>query len=210
MITDRTAVKRKSFVSIRLKKISFLKIIVILFFLGMIYGALLIGLGQAQTQEQLSFLTEQFINKRAEQSIFYTFIGSFNSSAVLLLGSFLLGLSAVGQPGALALPVFNGLGLGLSMAYLYSTQGFQGILFTLVLILPSAIISTIALVLATNESVRFSNSIFRMLFPGKYEAPSSNHLKLYLMRFGVLLLFDVAAALVDSVFTFLFAGFFSI
>ena len=109
---------------------------------------------------------------------------------------------------ALFLPVFHGLGLGISMAYLYSMQGFQGILFTLILILPSAAISTIALFLGTRESVRFSNSIFRMLFPEKYEVPQQSGLKLYLIRFGVLLLFDVAAAMVDSVCTFLFAGFF--
>lgn len=208
MMTDQMISRKKTCFSVRLKRIHFIKVIVVLFLIGMVYGALLVGLGQAQTQEQLSFLTEQFIGKRAEQSIMYTFIGSFNSSAVLLLALFVLGFCAVGQPVALFLPVFHGLGLGISMAYLYSTQGFQGILFTLILILPSAAISTIALFLGTRESVRFSNSIFRMLFPEKYEVPQQSGLKLYLIRFGVLLLFDVAAAMVDSVCTFLFAGFF--
>ena len=125
MMTDQMVSRKKTCFSVRLKRIHFIKVIVVLFLIGMVYGALLVGLGQAQTQEQLSFLTEQFIGKRAEQSIMYTFIGSFNSSAVLLLALFVLGFCAVGQPVALFLPVFHGLGLGISMAYLYSTQGFQ-------------------------------------------------------------------------------------
>lgn len=208
MITKRIVAGNKPFFSVRLKKIGFIKIIGILFFLGMLYGALLVGLGQAQTQEQLSFLTEQFINKRADQSIVYTFISSFNSSVILLSCLFLLGLCAVGQPIALFLPMFHGLGLGVSMAYLYSSQGLKGILFSIALILPSAIPSTISLVLGARESVRFSNSVFRSLFPEKYETPKKSGMKLYLLRFGALAIFDIASAMIDSVCTFLFAGFF--
>ena len=208
MITKRLVNGNNPFFLVRLKKIGFIKIIVILFFVGMLYGSLLVGLGQAQTQEHLAFLTEQFLNKRVDQSIIYTFISSFNSSAIMLLCLFLCGFCAVGQPIALFLPIFHGLGIGVSMSYLYYSQGLKGMLFSIALILPSAIPSTISLVLGTRESVRFSNTIFRSLFPEKYETPKNNGVKLYLLRFVTLVIFNIVSAMIDSVCTFLFAGFF--
>lgn len=197
-----------SFISFHLKKINFIKIIFILFLLGMIYGALLMGLSDEQTLNALSFLTEQFVNKRAEQSIIITFFSSFSSSILLLLALFLVGFCAIGQPFALFIPVFHGLGLGMSMAYMYATQGLQGVLFSILLILPQAAISTFAIILGTRESVRFSNMFFHYFMPDKYESPQTGALKLYLTKFAVLTGFIALSALVDSICTFLFAGFF--
>ncbi len=206
----RSKKRKKSLLfSFRLSNMSLFKILLILFLLGMVYGALMVGFGQAQTSDQLSILTDQFINKRAEQSIVFTFFNSFSSSMLLLFAAFLLGFCAVGQPGSFFIPLFRGLGLGLSTAYLYAQRGWQGALFTLILILPTAAISTFALLLASKESIRFSNRMFKMLLPDRFESDiDGDTLRLYLLRFFVLMGLIALSALVDTLCTFLFAGFF--
>lgn len=201
-------VRRPSFNLPGLKKISFLKVLFILFFIGMIYGALLVGLSDSGIQNKLAFLTQEFVNKRTEQSIVFTFFSSFGSSMMLLIILFLLGFWAIGQPAALFVPIFRGLGLGMSMAQMYVAYNFKGVLFCLILILPQVIISTIGLLLGTRESVRFSNVFFRYFLPGKYDPPESGLFKMYLLKFIVLTGFMAASAAVDGICTFLFAGFF--
>ncbi len=187
----------------------FLKAIFILFLLGMIYGAVMVSVSSQESLDKMSFITGQFIDKRAQQSIFLTFFNSLYSSGILLAALFVLGFCAIGHPVSLFIPFFRGLGLGLSMGYLYQNDGLKGVVFCLLLIIPQAFFSTLSLILATRESVRFSNLFLSLLFPKKLEQSQAPHLlKLYLTKFGVLAGLIAVSALVDSVCTFLFAGFF--
>lgn len=98
------------------------------------------------------------------------------------------------------------------MAQIYLSFSFKGILFCLILIVPHAIISTIAIVLAAKESIRFSNQFFMMLINHSSVETESSHnnfsLKLYITKFIVLIGILLLAALIDSTFTFLFTRFF--
>ena len=199
--------KQKAFFSIYLKQINLMKVLFVLFVLGMIYGAALIGLNQDEALSQLGGVMQRFINKRAEQSIIITLISSFSSSMVLIIVLFLTGFFSIGQPVAFFIPIFQGLGVGLSTAYLYSSKGVGGVLFCLLLIAPSAFISTFALLLGSRESIRFSNKNLKTLFPRKFNQNMQGELQLYLKRFAALTFFQTISAIVDSVCTFLFARF---
>lgn len=200
--------KQGTFFSIFLKKIKLTKVLFVLFLVGMVYGAMLVSLNQEEALKQLGSLMQKFIDKRAEQSIVITFFSSFISSMFLIIVLFILGFFSIGQPCSFFIPLFHGLGLGLSSAYLYSCRGIQGIFFCLVLIAPSAIISTFTLLLGAKESIRFSNKNFKTLFPKKYDQDMQGALKIYVTKFLVLSLFQLISAFVDMIFTFLFARFF--
>lgn len=187
---------------------TFLRLIIVLFFLGLLYGAVLSSASSQDTLDKLSFVTQGFMSKRAEQSLFYTFFNSLASSAILLLLLFVFGFSAIAQPVSLLVPVFRGLGLGVSMGYFYLNDGFKGAAFCLLLIVPQALISTLALVLGTRESIRFSNTFFSILLPKK-EIETDGAFRLYFTKFGVLFCILLIAAVIDCICTFLFAGFFS-
>ena len=200
-------IRQKAFFSLYLKKINLIKLLFVLFVLGMIYGAALIGLNQDEALAQLGGVMQRFISKRAEQSVIITLISSFSSSMVLITILFLIGFFSIGQPIALLIPVFQGLGVGLSTAYLYSSRGFGGVLFCLLLILPSAFISTFALILGSRESIRFSSKNLKTLFPQKFNQNMKGELGLYLKRFAALTFFQAISAIVDAICTFLFARF---
>lgn len=201
-------IKNISRLSNQIRKITQFKVLLFVFVIGIIYGSLLLVFNKVPNTGQLFTITQQFINKRAEQSIVYTFIGSLNSSLVLILLLFLLGFFALGQPFSIFIPLFHGLGLGLSITYLYQTIGVKGLLYTLILILPAQIICTLALILAARESLRFSNKIFRLLIPSRYDEVITDDLKLYILRFLVIILIIISSSIVDTLCTFFFAKFF--
>ena len=200
-------IKQKAFFSIYLKQINLMKVLFVLFILGMIYGAALIGLNQDEAVGQLGGVMQRFISKRAEQSVFITLVSSFCSSMVLTIVLFFVGFFSIGQPVAFFVPVFQGLGIGLSTAYLYASKGIGGIIFCLLLIAPTAFISTFSLLLGSRESIRFSNKNLKMLFPQKFNQDMQGELGLYLKRFAALAFFQAVSAIVDAVCTFLFARF---
>ncbi len=208
-MTNMLNLKKKAFFSVYLKNINLIKILFVIFIVGMIYGAMLIGLNRDEAVNQLGSMMQKFIDKRIEQSIFITFASSFFSSMVLIVILFFTGFISIGQPIAFFIPMFQGMGIGLSTAYLYSSKGINGIIFCLVLIAPTTIISTLTLLLGSKESIRFSNKILKTLFPQKFDQNMQGELKLYLKRFSALTIFQLISAFTDTICTFLFARFLS-
>lgn len=179
-----------------------------LFFVGMLYGVLVINSYGSSLNDILSSMINTFVDSRLEQSLFSTFITSFNSSLILIVISFLFGFCSISQPLTMLIPVFRGLGLGLCMGYLYSGYGFKGVGFSLILIIPHMFISTLAIIISSKESIKLSN-----LFLGTFVAKLSNSItfksvKLYCIKHSILLLFIFISAIIDCLFTFLFARFF--
>ncbi|MEG0614901.1 MAG: hypothetical protein RR540_04020 [Oscillospiraceae bacterium] len=154
----------------------------------------------------LSFITQGFIKNRAEQTILQTFTSSFSSAALIVIACFLGGFSAIFQPAEILIPLFRGVGLGTSIAYIYTAFGIKGFFITLIIIIPNAVISSIAIVFAARESFRMSNSIGKYLFLGQIgDIKEKISVKLYLLKFVILFVIISMSALLDSILTFVFA-----
>lgn len=186
----------------------FLLVLFLLFFFGVVYGALVISQGSRQLMDTLSFMTDNFLSLRSEQSLLQTFFRSFGMHLGMMAVLYVMGFSAISQPVSLFIPAFYGLGFGLSVGYLYSSMGAKAILVTAVIILPHAMISTVALILAVRESVRLSNLFLAGFVPKLTGSVSLKAVKLYSVKYLILLLFMLLASFVDGIFTFLFARFF--
>ena len=199
--------KKKIFFSFSLKKINLFKILFILFTFGFLCGTILICTNNAETLKQLNILMQKFLKNRTEQSIFITFFSSFFSSIVSIAALFFLGFFPLGQPISFFIPIFHGLGLGLSTAYLYSFNGLKGVIFSILIIAPSEIIFTLILLLGSKFSIKFSNMNFKNLFPEKFKQKNKGTVKIYIKRFISLLCLSLIAAIVDGLTTFSFARF---
>lgn len=203
-----------------------LLLLFMLLLLGELIGSFMMRGTELSASGTLPFLTQGFLAARGEQSLLETFTSSLSSSALLMLPAFLLGFCAIAQPVIVFLPLFRGLGLGLSMAYLYAAYGWRGVFACLVLILPNAVLSSLAILMACREALRMSALFLSCAFgtgsppadpegePVPYPAGGRVDMRLafrlYLVKFALLLGVAVAASLVDSVFTFLFAGMLSL
>ena len=120
-------------------------------------------------------------------------LGEACFSTVVLVGLlYLLGLWACGVPFILPVPLFHGIGLGLTEAYYYHT-GLPGVGIVAALVMPIGLLNGAVLIAACAESVRLSSCLSRRLLPGGEEGTLWSGFRLYSLRF---LLFLAAAMMV--------------
>ncbi len=123
-------------------------------------------------------------------------LSSCFSTLCLLMVLFLSGLSACGAPITAFVPLFYGLGLGLSQAY-WGSQGQSGLLISALWVWPHSVIETIALLMGCCEALRLSLRIAAQLVPGGTIGSLWRDFKLYLLRFLLFLLIALSAGVVD-------------
>ena len=169
------------------------------FLFGLVLGTIFSVHADNQVLERFRLLFFSSITQRISGPFYMILAASFASSFCFLLFCFLCGLSLW---GFLAVPfflLFRGYGLGLTAGFLCCAYQWQGALFHLLVILPGAFCSSLALILASREALRASR---RLLILGEF------HAKPYFMRFCFSLLLALAAAVADAAasacFAFLF------
>ncbi|MCL2054557.1 MAG: hypothetical protein FWG90_09045 [Oscillospiraceae bacterium] len=177
----------------------------ILFLIGVLFGTILYRLN-SESADKLSELAGSFIAGRLEQTFWQTLVNSFAGAFILLLVCFVLGFGAIFQPLEAMIPVFRGIGLGVSLAGMYSRYGAGGVGISLVLIVPNGVISALVLIIGVREAMRMSNSIGAIVFTRKSGFEPVDY-KLYFTKFIVLTAILTVSSLADSLLTFLFAGF---
>ena len=121
------------------------------------------------------------------------------SPLLLLAGLYLLGLWACGVPFILAVPLFHGLGLGLSEAYYYST-GLSGVATVATCVMPVGLLTAAVLTMAGAESLRLSLCLSRQLLPSGERDEVPDSFRLYNLRY---LLFAGATLLIGLLDVFL-------
>lgn len=184
----------------------FIVFLMALVLVGVLIGTLAFCNMSTGEISDLSFITQGFIKNRAAQTFFETLSASFTSAGFLVLLCFLLGFGAISQPAELLIPIFRGIGLGTSIAYIYTSYGTRGFFITLVIIVPHAVISSVAIVIAARESMRMSNLFTGYAFTSGRETEMRTNIKLYLLKFLVLFAIIGISSFLDSILTFLFAG----
>ena len=135
-------------------------------------------------------------------------LGSSCFSTFLLLALlFLCGLSACGAPVTALVPVFFGLGIGLTEAYYYGIGG-AGILFTALFVIPHNLLAAAALLMGCSESLRMTLLLSGQLLPSVHCGGLWQDFKLYCMRFAMFLGIMLAAGVVDVLMRSLFLQWF--
>lgn len=105
----------------------------------------------------------------------------------------------------------KGFGIGLCAGYLYGTYQLQGVGFYLLVMLPGAFLSSIAMLLQGKEAFYFSKSILTALLPKRLkgkQSPPPNFTK-YLVASSYILILAALAAALDVLTSLCFSGVFS-
>ncbi len=158
--------------------------------------------------ESLGSFQKSFIERRSGMEVSRVLVSSLASSSLLLAAEFLLGMCAVGQPFELAVPVFRGMGLGLTLAQLYAAYGSGKMLFSMGLILPSGIITALVLIAGARESLALSCVYFKLTLSDRQEKGLAESFKLYAAKFMVLEAALALAAAVDCITSYFLIGYF--
>ena len=163
-------------------------VLAVLFLAGVAYGAVLAADLDAETLKSMDSLTRGFLLGRAGESFGWIVLRSLGAGLMLLLGMFLCGFSAVGQPFSIAILLFRGIGLGLSLGYFYGNLEGQGILSAAGMLLPSGALAGYALILGCRDALRMSSGA----------AMSRRTFRVYGVKFLILTGMEIGAALLDG------------
>lgn len=126
-------------------------------------------------------------------------------AAIFLSGTCMVG--AVLTPVIIAL---RGAMLGMIMSYSYVHSSLTGIVFNLLIIIPAAVVSSMALILSGREAFGFSLSLARLALPGTKCEKLDRDFKLYCMRQIFVLVFFAAAVILQTVMASSFYSFFNL
>ncbi len=177
--------------------------------IGMIFGAVYARSAENTVLEKLDFIFFSNYKTRISQTLFTTFTSSVASSFLFLLLCFLSGMSLWGSAFVPLILFFRGFGLGLTSGYIYAFYGFKGILFNAIVILPSAFLSSVCVIFAARESIRYS-----VLLAAAERSRHSNEtdytVRTYLNRYALLLILLLGSGVLDVICTACFAGIFSL
>lgn len=129
-----------------------------------------------------------------------TFISSSSVIAVI----FCTGFFAVGQPASMLALIYRGFGIGLSVAITYMTFGKNGFYITLIFIIPKILATSVIIMLGARESIKLSNIIYSYLFRGISEDNMTRYIRLYCIKFIVLIFFCFVTAVADGGLNYFF------
>ena len=177
-----------------------------LFVAGVIAGTLLLREAGEETIALLDKLMGGFVESRQGGSLYENFASAAGSSLLFLGIVFICGFCAIAQPFIVMAPLIRGMGFGFSTASLFARYGTSAIGFVGVLVLPGALVSTIAILLCCRQSLRLSSMFLAMVRPAGNREGEAYSLGNYFLSFifgGALCL---AAAFLEAVLYFLFAN----
>ncbi len=130
--------------------------------LGLVLGCLSVKSADEKTLSLLSMITGGFIKNST--SVSEHFFSAVGSDFLMLLILYILGFCVFSHPFSMLILLYCGIGVGVSVSFLYHTYGTGAILYSAVLIAPSASVSILTLVFAAAESVKMAGFLFRRSF----------------------------------------------
>lgn len=169
--------------------------------LALFAAAMIIGAGTLKyTSDYIGDYTDIFdmyALMRSNEKMYTIFFNSISVNLFFILLINFAGLSCIGIPLTVFIIILKGLGLGYFSGFLFSEFSMSGIGYYLITVLPGAVISNTALLLACNNSAFLSADILAVILSKKQ--PDENIIKNYLKKSAVIIAICIIASIIDSV-----------
>ncbi|MDR2646502.1 MAG: stage II sporulation protein M [Oscillospiraceae bacterium] len=175
-----------------------------LFGLGLFFGSkaeddLTSGLAEIARGQQFA--------QTGQKGLFAGALSYFATDFLFLSAAFLFGLCAIGLPFVLFLPIIRGMGIGAISSWYYINYGAAGLGYGMLVLFPATIISMLAMLTYCKESMLMAGDM--LLVAAKKSEQAEVNLRLFALRFAVLLIPCALASVVDAACHLMFAGLFS-
>ncbi|CQR46750.1 Stage II sporulation protein M [Paraliobacillus sp. PM-2] len=175
---------------------------IILFLIGIIFGAVIVNSMDFIQKQNLSFYVDQFLNRLVEgpiagkQEILKTsFIYHFQYLALF----FILGLSVIGLPIIWILMFIKGVVVGFSVGFFVNKLEWSGLLFSAASIAPQNLIIIPIYLLASGIAMIFSLTLIQKIFSRKLQKePIGQYLVQYIVIFVILIAGSGIASLIEA------------
>lgn len=182
---------------------------IISFLFAIISAGVLLGTLIFKERDSSDFLSDYlcqgFVAAGGSQSAMDAFSISLSWTSFFVVSMFMLGFCSISQPLEFLLLFYRGIAIGMSLSYIYSYYGVKGALSAIFTVIPYAIITSVIMVFAAREAIRMSNLYIFWLVGRVHEDDNNAQLKLYIIRFAVLMFFVLLASVIDCTISYLLA-----
>jgi len=172
------AMKKKKYQNIMTNHIrehsSIYLFIIVLFFMGVIFGAIVVNSISLSQKEDLYYYLSQFFGQVTNGQVAESrdlFFQSLSHNSKYIGFIWLLGISIIGLPIILILLFIKGMLVGFTVGFLVNQMGWHGFLLSFVSILPQNLIVIPIFIISATLSVAFSLKMIRQQFMKKKGEP---------------------------------------
>ncbi|QFT89502.1 Stage II sporulation protein M [Bacillus sp. THAF10] len=175
--------------------------IVVLFFMGVIFGAIVVNsMNFTQKQDLLGYMS-RFFGQVEEGNFANTkdiFFQSYFHNIKYVLLMWVLGISIIGLPVILILLFLRGVVIGFTVGFLVNQLSWEGFLLSFVSILPQNMVAIPAYIIIGTLSVAFSLKMIRQQFVKRIQEPFFQHFLRYSMAMGLICVLLVPASFIEA------------
>lgn len=175
--------------------------VVVLFLMGVIFGAIVVNSLSFTQKEDLYYYLSQFFGQVSDGKVAASsdlFWQSFLHNSKYMGLMWILGISIIGLPVILVLLFIKGLVVGFTVGFLVNQMGWSGFLLSFVSILPQNLIIIPLFIFGATISVSFSLKMIRKQFMKNLGQPVAPLLTKYGIAYLGTVLFVLVAAGVEA------------
>lgn len=190
--------RKNNFSSEQENEIKNMIIIISLFAAGMIIGAGIMRKGSSsELITNFSSIFDIFASNRNTTGTFQIFLNSLIVNLIFIFAVFFAGLSCIGIPLAVAVPIIKGIGLGMLSGYLFTSYAMNGIGYYLLTVFPAGVLSVTVLLLASCSAGIMSKDLLAIILEKRQ--PDSSSAVTYIKRYAMFFAGTVIASLVETI-----------
>lgn len=175
--------------------------IMVLFLMGIIFGAIIVNSLSLTQKEDLFYYLSQFFGELKQGKVSASsemFVYSFKENAKFIILMWILGISIIGLPLILILLFIKGIVIGFTVGFLVSQTGWQGFMLACVSVLPQNIILVPVTIFMASCAVIISIKMIKRQFLKSSREKLRPYFMQYSMLLGMALLSFIVAALVET------------
>jgi stage II sporulation protein M len=175
--------------------------IVVLFLMGVIFGAIVVNSMSITQKEDLFYYLSQFFGQISNGKVADNndlFMQSFLHNSKFIGLMWILGISIIGLPVILILLFIKGMVVGFTVGFLVNQMGMKGFLLAFVSILPQNLITIPIFIMMAAFSVIFSMRMIKKQFMKKYAQPVLPYFKKYIFALLISIVFISAASGIEA------------
>lgn len=182
------------------KKVSFFFLLFVIM-AGVIAGTVLVCVKSGWDGLRLIYVNQN-LYKPYNLSLAAVFARSALPICAMLLVMFISGFCAFGQPIQMFFTAYRGFAVGVSSALTYLELGIKGFPAVLIMILPFAAVSSLIVIIGSREAMSFSGCFADFAFGRKTNEICRPDVRLYGIKFIILIAAALISAAADSVITY--------
>ena len=175
---------------------------------GIVAGTVIVCSADSLDAVSKSVLTQNLLKTSEVKTIIQIYINAFLPLAAALTIQYICGFFCIGTTvNYCRYNIQRCFNRCFSVSF-YLMLGIKGFLAILIMLFPFAAVSSVILILGARESIKFSNMFMNFALNKNVEEDKRSGIKLFTVKFIVLIALSLLAAAADSIITYFLRGYF--